>query len=325
MRQTNATFPPISTTSTPLPLPHSSTYSHLSSSSTSESFCLSSSYTDSDSQARHSAQPTSLSDKPAKSLLSGIGRQIDFAMKPDKTIYSFAWSNSSFESTDNFQPSNAPNAPTRNNNYVTSTSSPIAARANPKLDIDPRTIPPTLPRPTFWTSVTHPEMFKAYIDAKGLLPHGPNPVSISTGDQVDQAPLPEPLWKTYANTSTITAANTNRMEIISDSDSISWINDFFADHKLPTPFQPSLLLSDSKLWSSAHIDIPGISTFTDFPDLSDEIKAQKWLNHLGNALGVLHGLVPSTPSAPAARYHQYTQYPWSAEGRCHSQMWRPFL
>lgn len=277
----------------------SSRSSHLSSSSgsASESFCLSTSYSDCDSQD-HFAQPTP-SAKPT------LETNFKLISKADPTIYSFAWSQSdcNLENPQNLSSSNhrIVNAPV--NCLIMSTSGVSgsvvargtrASRADNDAD-DIRHLAPTLPRPIYWTSLTHPKIFKEYISAEGLAPHSSNGVSITTEE------TREPFDKTYTNIKHITFTNTDKLRILSDCPP-TWINDhLFADDGLPTPFKPKLVSKDNNLWLPRALNEIGDHTFRTLPNLADETLAMDWFNYVGNSLGVIHGLVSAINPTDQAR------------------------
>jgi hypothetical protein len=169
-----------------------------------------------------------------------------------------------------------------------------ASRADDDVD-DVRNLAPTLPRPIYWTSLTHPDIFKEYISAEGLAPRSSNGVSIATEE------TREPFDKTYTNIKHITFTNTNKLRVLSDCPP-TWINDhLFADNGLPTPFKPNLVSIDSNLWLPRSLNEIGDHTFRTLPNLADEKSAMDWFNYIGNSLGVIHGLVSAIDPTNQAR------------------------
>lgn len=166
--------------------------------------------------------------------------------------------------------------------FVMSTSGssgPAPAKAN----VDVRTLPPTLPRPIYWSAFTQPELFREYIASEGLTTRALDEPSITTEDEALEA-LPEPFKKPYNNF-------IDKAKIVYNCPT-DWVQlHLFADKKLPTPFELSLLSSDTTLWG-CHDE-----TFRDLPNLADERQTMNWLNHLGNCLGILHGLLPASSSS----------------------------
>lgn len=145
------------------------------------------------------------SDIPPFSLTS------KFTLKADPTIYSFAWSESNSESP----PIPAVEAATK----------------------DHRLAPPPLPRPTCWTSLTHPDIFKEYISAErlGQQRSSSNTPSVATEETRETTQeTQEPLSKNYSNAEHINAANTDKLKIVANVPH-TWVdNHILACRYLPT-------------------------------------------------------------------------------------------
>lgn len=258
----------------------------LSSSSTSESFCLS---TDSDFEfphvqfARSNNPTTNLKQKPISAA----------ELKPDTTIYSFAWSNSSENCQEHLSREKCEVANGLIKPWAMSASGFSGVRLERpqavKDDNDLATsLPPPLPRPVYWSTLTQPELFKDYIASEALA--GP----VTTGGEVPS----EPFEKSYSNLQSITSTNANTKNLVTNA-SLTWIdNHLFADNKLPAPFVPSLLLSDAALWKPKDTVKSGVHTFASYPNLLNAQDTMNWLNHFGNCLGILHGLVVPPSSSP---------------------------
>ncbi|KJA18090.1 hypothetical protein HYPSUDRAFT_45677 [Hypholoma sublateritium FD-334 SS-4] len=171
--------------------------------------------------------------------------------------------------------------------------------------IDRRFLPPTLPPPSCWSTVTEPGLYGEYITSEGLIARSRDePSTIEPGSDA----LPDD--KRYSNRKS-TELVTNKMERVIRDASVMWIDvHLFADSKLPVPFNRSFL-SDTTLWS------PEQANFVNLPDCADASKTAEWLNHLGNQLGMLHGLVPRDANFDASQKREtekFGDHVFSCEG-----------
>lgn len=260
-------------------------------SSKSTSFCLSTAYTtDSDSAScAHPLencvdQPTDLSGN-----LNRVG-DVDIPLKPDRSIYSFAWS--SVES-------NHLAVETSQNAHIPSESIDIDMTRPYTNNVIPpsrvRHVPPTLPAPTFWTTLAHPDLFEKYIIHQDLLPRDRNAKPPPGSDSAAEAAFKEHPSEAYSkhlgNIRAIVKANTDESKVVRNCIT-EWVADHCKDHLLPCPFSINLF-EQSILWVQSE-DGGSRSNFKKLPDLSDEGRTVRWLNHLATNLRRCHKIKSSS-------------------------------
>ncbi len=174
-----------------------------------------------------------------------------------------------------------------------------AARTSKKSDVENADKePPTLPSAKFVSSLTHREVFSDYINEKSLLSHhhsGDSPTSgvAAEGSAAIQPPkIDESTSKPYSNVAHIILSNTNKKKILHNCP-IIWITQYLlGDHRLPVPFQDTLLMDDKDLWRRRPISEPGDDNFVSLPSLGSgtEPQAMQWFKNLADKLGRSHGL-----------------------------------
>lgn len=277
--------------------------SHSHSASSEDSFCLSSNYCTSVSDAQEQGPTDSLPEvgiKPTDNCSeisdsrSPFANTVEFSPQPPlfkqasllsnptNAIYSFDWTNSTVASSEDFAPDNPLFDLTKMN-----------PDPNEQGQVDQRCVPPTLPPPTLWSTFTHKDTFAAYIAAQGLDSENPAPFLTTEPVRAPKAELE--LNKNYANMQLITDSNYAPHRIYHNC-SWHWVTDvLLCDANLPVPFKSNLISSCSDVWNRS--GPPGRSNFRNLPDLADAIETESWLNYLGNTFGDLHGLIEcSKPS-----------------------------
>lgn len=273
-----------------MPLPHSvsnSTASHSTSLSSNPEY-LSTAFTDS---AAHScsedriSQPTNLS--------RDLAANVNIPLRPDKSIYSFTWSScdSDFHLSDGSQ--QIPSAPELFGEMSGNSRGAQSVHGEREKTVSrssARRVAPTLPSPTFWSTLAHPELFAKYIQANELLPRDRN-LKPPPGSPVSFKDHPsEALSKRYGNIKAIVKANTDESKIVRNC-TTEWISDHFKDDKLPKPFNITTF-EDSALWKKAGHGVSGNirPNFSKLPNLDNKEKTVEWLDHLATNLRRCHGI-----------------------------------
>lgn len=282
-----------------------SSHSHSSLSSQDDSFCLSSNYSTSVSELQE-PQPTEiplelgnkLDKRPVKlskdeslydanlDLLSKPSFKPSQLSNPAKTIYSFDWTDSNIQSSNNHFPPDDPIS------LVNVSAMDPGAQGH---QVDLRCVQPDLPPPTLWSTLTHKKCFSNYIKAENLNTQYPEPFSTTECHPVPEKPE---FNKDFPNIELITQANFPQHKIRLGCP-MQWVSDhLLSNANLPVPFNPSLITSDPNLWTMS----PGVSNFATLPNLADAFITQTWLNFIGNSIGIHHGLIElPDPSQPDKR------------------------
>ena len=164
------------------------------------------------------------------------------------------------------------------------------ALCNGVLDVRARYNHPTFPLPTFLTTLTQQERFKAYISNEFGSPDLHLSVASST---TNQEPLHKEVNATIAN-SLLNTVIPHAVQIATTE----WVcKAIFPDKNLPVPFNDVLLDNIPECWDKS------AQRFSNFPDTMGEEVVQNWLNHLSHTLGIQHGLIkPENPGQVLSDY-----------------------
>ncbi len=156
---------------------------------------------------------------------------------------------------------------------------------------------PYLPPPVFWSAFAHAIKFDKYIQAAGLN-RAVYPTAFPSTEMIAansepvnlKPPKDDPTLKTKR---AMAIANARSKRVLHGR-SLSWVtSELFADNKLPAPFNRDAITKGNNMWTGP----PGMSTFTNIPDLAKDEQTERWFNILSQFLAYVHKLAHFVPDS----------------------------